>query len=159
MLIVIEGPDNSGKSTLAQYIYQWTGIPIQYSEGPEKYPGEIVERTMKYLSLSGNLIVDRHPCISQKIYGPFRGGSVIPTKLVDQFYSQDQLIIYCRGRGLADHVVKSHDTQSHLESVSVHHGEICSRYDAWAMKHAHLWYRVGDSKDRILTMVKGYVRG
>ena len=80
--IILEGPDGSGKSTLANIIAQRVPFTLHPGGGPEKYPGEIVERARQYLKLDRK-IFDRHPLISQPIYCQFRQGNTIPQELID----------------------------------------------------------------------------
>lgn len=158
MILILEGPDNSGKSTLAAHLSEALAIPITSSEGPEKYPGEINERLRRYHEDSRKLMIfDRHPAISQLIYGSFREGGAhgVDPDLVQQLYNRDPLIIYCHGRSLSGHVIKDHDSAAHRASVARYHEEICQQYDAWAAEKAHIHYRVGDSMERVLQLVKG----
>src|ERR1700759_2893092 len=71
MAIIIEGHDNSGKSTLAQKLASYIGLRIQESEGPPKSAEEINARVDGYELLRDTLFV-RHPVISNSIYGQFR---------------------------------------------------------------------------------------
>lgn len=158
MIIVIEGPDNAGKSTLARYISQRILWPIIYSEGPGKSEQEINDRVRRY-SLFDNVIFDRHPSISQTLYNRFRtGGPAIYAENILQFYESDPLFIFCQGRDLSTHQIKEHDTPDHLELVEKNHGDLCRLYDEWAVNHAHIWYRVGNSMERIANMVKGAMK-
>lgn len=157
MNIIIEGPDNSGKSTLARYIASHVPRPILFSEGPEKFPGEINDRIRRYERYR-NVIFDRHPCVSQPIYGKIRRNTEVEHELLLRFYDARPLFIYCRGRGLETHVVKDHDTPEHVEAVNRNHEWLCRQYDEWAVQHAHIWYRVGDSMERVLNLVRGYVK-
>lgn len=157
MNIVLEGPDNSGKSTLARYLNARTGRPIILSEGPEKHPGEINERIRRYEGFRG-VIFDRHPVVSQPIYGRFRSNTEVDRELVLRFYDSRPLFIYCRGRSLEGHVEKSHDTSEHMALVNLNHDAMCRHYDEWAKDHAHIWYRVGDSMERIVNLVLGAIR-
>jgi hypothetical protein len=157
MILVIEGPDNGGKSTLARHISEQLGWPIQPSEGPDKYPGEINERIRRYQSLE-RVIFDRHPCVSQPIYSKFRGNTPVDQSLLDQFYASKPLLVYCqlpRGRTLNGHVVKPHDSKEHLETVSANFDRIAAFYDAWAIEHATIIRRWSDPHDRILSMIWG----
>jgi predicted HAD superfamily Cof-like phosphohydrolase len=150
MNIVIEGPDNSGKSTLARSISSELGWPVKSSEGPEKYPGEINERLIRYLEMD-RVIFDRHPCVSQMIYHLFNKTNPVPSSTIKDFYASSPVIIYCPGMDLDDHTLKDdYDTDEHLEMIERNHSMICRFYDIWALKHAHIIYRKGDPISSII---------
>src|ERR1043166_7927791 len=67
-VIVIEGMDNSGKSTLARVIADHMGLAIQESEGPPRSADEINERVDRYSSMRDTHLFVRHPCVSNPIY-------------------------------------------------------------------------------------------
>lgn len=156
--LVFEGPDNSGKSTLVRYVASQITRPVVLSEGPDKYPGEMNERILRY-ERHRSVIFDRHPCVSQAIYSRFRGNTEVDADLMRRFYDSRPLFIYCRGRGLVDHVVKEgYDTDEHLKAITENDAAIRKLYDSWAATHAHIWYRVGDSMERVLFLVQGYIK-
>ena len=160
--IVLEGPDNGGKSTLARYLATRLHIPILHSGGPEKEPGEINNRVRTFLDMRQLHIFDRHACISQEIYRKIRNtnnGAVDPT-LIAEFYASRPLLIYCRplteelGKG---HIVKSdHDTEQHLVEIKDNYQRLLVMYDAWASQHVSLIYRIGDDYDNIAGFVWRY---
>lgn len=153
MAIIIEGIDNSGKSTLARIVAKRLGLLLVESEGPPKYAGEMNHRVERYRAMSRPLFV-RHPCVSQVIYGRLRGEeNSISTDLIREFYDQGHLFIYCDplGRGLQGHVVKDgHDSSAHLKAIEDEYGNLLAMYRDWAFHHAHIVYRIGDSMDRIV---------
>lgn len=152
-MIIIEGMDNSGKSTLARYIAERCGLRVQESEGPPRSPEEINERCRRYETLQNTLLV-RHPAVSNAIYGHFRPeGDPITADIREQFYGAGHLIIYCDpvDRDLDDgHVVKDHDTPEHLAMLRAQKAEILELYRGWAVRHAHIVYRIGDDMDRVV---------
>lgn len=166
MMIVVEGPDNAGKSTLINKLSGELGrsVMVMPGEGPEKYAGEINNRIRNYqrwLRYPGVVIFDRHPCISQPIYGLFRQNTQVEQELIDEFYAAQPFILYCRpayGVTLEGHVAKDHDTAEHLAAVDANKEKITELYDIWALSHAHLVYRIGDREDRILALIRGYAR-
>jgi predicted HAD superfamily Cof-like phosphohydrolase len=147
MIVVLEGVDACGKSTLARRLSAVLGWPIQSSEGPEKYPGEANDRIRRYLSLD-RTIFDRHPCISQQVYCQVNGTQSVDPALLRIFYASKPLLIYCQapaGRDLmAGHVEKAHDSPQHLQAIKAHAQRIQAHYECWALKHAHVLVRWGD---------------
>lgn len=167
MIIVVEGPDNSGKSTLIRHLEQELGLKVAWGEGPGRSDDEINERVRRYADLD-NVIFDRHPCVSQNIYNHFRvGGPQIDPQLIKEFYERDVLFIYCRGRmSLAEQVVKDYDREVvdaagtvHTDTVRDNHLSICATYDEWAVDHAHFVYRIGDGFDRVRSFVRSIMGG
>jgi GTPase SAR1 family protein len=114
MLIVIEGMDGTGKTTLAkklqekfpQFEYQ---KPVP-SEGPEGQTADYMINWMadrfKEIRSGANYIMDRINLVSEEIYGPIcRGGSrlgadsITNVRMIDlmsKFFSLHPIIIYCR---------------------------------------------------------------
>ena len=153
MNIILEGPDNSGKSTLAQYVAARTGRTIIASEGPEKWPGEINERIRRYEQHT-DVLFDRHPCVSQPIYGQIRKNTPVEPTLLERFYQRPALFIYCEGRGLEEHVLKEHDSPEHVTAVIEKHEWLCDQYLLWALEHSNLRYRVGNSIPDLLDKIE-----
>lgn len=154
MMIVLEGPDNSGKSTLAKRLGKMMGRSVIPSGGPAKSEEEIADRVRQYNARDPEKVIyDRHPCVSQEIYRQFHGGAPVDPELVAGFYSSQPLIIYCVGRSMTDHVVKDHDTDEHLAMLEEQHENICTTYDAWAIKHATYVYRIGDSLQPLISLL------
>lgn len=159
MQIVLEGPDNAGKSTLADYLAKKLGIPIQHSGGPSKFPGEVNSRTFEFNMRRGTYLYDRYPAISQNIYAAAfaDGRELVTEERVDEFYRAKPLIIYCKNIGgkVEDggHIASEHSTQAHADLVTRHFEVICDLYDAWAVERANIVYRIGDDMDRIASLV------
>lgn len=160
MNIILEGPDGSGKSTLASIIAQHVPLLLKSGEGPPKFPGEITERVFRYLRLD-NVLFDRHPCVSQLIYDQFReNGEGIPQDLVDAFYRQRNLFIFCDNkRSLEEsHVADNEqaDTPEHLSLILNHDQPIRRAYRDWAQAHDAMVYNIGDNLDEIIAACKEF---
>lgn len=157
MNIVLEGIDGTGKSTLAHHLKANLHCAVIPSEGPPKYPGEIDDRLKRYASYDG-LIFDRHPAVSQPIYGPMRDPyELLPTgHLVQSFYRSNPLIIYCDpGKKRHTHVRnEAVDTDEHLAQIEANYNQLLVAYRSWAINHAFLWYRIGDDVARVIIAVQ-----
>lgn len=162
-MIVVEGVDNSGKSTLIRALRvvlpDWH---VQGSEGPPKHQGEMDERVRRYLDTQPHtMIYDRHPCVSQPIYGMMRTHiDPIDPHLINIFYGLGPFFIYCDGgeRGMKHHIFNPEtDTPEHLEAVQENYNRLLDAYRQWAAKYAILSYRVGDSVSRITKIVEHLV--
>jgi hypothetical protein len=157
-MIVVEGVDNSGKSTLVRSLSSMLPtFQIQVSEGPPKFAGEMDQRVGKYMGYPKNIIFDRHPCVSQPIYGQMRSHKDdIAPELIKSFYEMKPLFIYCDplGRGLTTHVVKDDETPEHIAAVQSEYIRLLASYREWAINYATITYRIGDPMKRILKMVE-----
>lgn len=154
MAIIIEGHDNSGKSTLATRMADYMGLLVQESEGPPKSDDEINERVDRYEQLQGRLFV-RHPVVSNAIYGKFRpeGNPITPGRSMI-FYEGQHVLIYCDAQQAYEgHVVKAHDTERHLKLLDDNAAALLHEYRLWAAQHAHFVYRIGDDMDRLIAAV------
>lgn len=158
MAIIIEGMDNSGKSTLGAAMADYFKLLVQESEGPPLSDDEINNRVDRYEVLEDRLFV-RHPVISNEIYGSVRpeGNPITPGR-VALFYEARHTLIYCDAgqRGLGSHVKKAHDTEQHLEDITNHYNKLLYLYRQWAAEHAHFIYRIGDDMDQLISTVYYY---
>ena len=96
-MIIIEGPDNSGKSILAKHLSQSLKLKIWHSPGPNTK--EQLYDSMDFVMKQEELILDRVPCISEQIYGPvLRGKNLLQdTGLLEKLIEEkDPIFIYCR---------------------------------------------------------------
>lgn len=162
--IVLEGPDGSGKSTLAQYVmheltksYAMTWDTYQ-SPGPDKSEEQYTRRAEYCLSRT-QTVFDRHPVVSELIYGTARGKCFLTEPLSTKFYNQRPLIIYCAPIHGTAHTTKAHDTREHIDLITRRYDAICNMYRMWAQDYAQLMYRIGDDKERLLHMIKGAIDG
>lgn len=154
-MIVIEGMDNSGKSTLGEALASYLDMIVQESEGPPLSDEEINERVDKYEAMTGRIFV-RHPVISSAIYGKFRpeGNPITPGRTMI-FYESNPLLIYCDAgeRGFEGHVVKDHDTARHQQLLSDYQRDLLEEYRLWAAQHAHFVYRIGDDMNELISTI------
>lgn len=139
-LVIVEGCDGSGKTTLVQRAraeckrYFWAAQPSR----PPKTIEQILEGS-RWLAMALNfpsldVILDRHPYISEPIYGPIlRGVSVIPstarTPLLKSLIGQTERFIYCRPPRavITDNVTRTAKDQ--LAGVVLKHLLIVDAYD------------------------------
>jgi hypothetical protein len=154
-MIVIEGMDNSGKSTLGLGVAEYMGWAIQESEGPPRSDEEINERVDRYARLEQFIFV-RHPVSSNAIYGQVRSeGDPITLDRQLAFYDAKPILIYCDAgsRGLTSHVVKEHDTEKHLQDITENYNKLLALYRTWAAEHASFIYRIGDDMDLMIRQI------
>lgn len=168
-MIIIEGCDNSGKSTLAKQLSERLGITVHHSGGPPKDDNEIRSRhdfVVSSLAIRTKIIFDRVPCISDQVYGPIiRGYS--PLDEDDMAELNDHLdfpILYCRAptkilmEVVNDHETHGFDTVEHLLGVEQNALRIIQRYDEMVSMLPHITYDYTGSGstvtiDRLVTMI------
>lgn len=160
MRIIVEGPDNAGKSTLVRHLASALTIPVVPGEGPGKSYEEINDRVRRYASLD-NVIFDRHPCVSQLLYNQFRAGYGIEPELVGEFYLLPNFFIFCRGTGTLEGTkwrdvdqILDQSGARHEDTVKDHHLAISYAYENWALGHAHAIYRMGESYNQLTSIVQ-----
>ncbi len=145
MNVVLEGADGGGKSTLAATLADALGMRLQQGSGPPRGPGEVEARLREYNAMTGT-VFDRHPAVSQVVYGTIRNDSRSAEfdRLVSEFYLTPSLFIYCRSTTPEHHVVKPGENPAHIETLTKKYDLLVSMYDGWALGHARLIYRIGD---------------
>lgn len=96
-MIILEGPDNAGKTTLGEHLSQHLGLEFQHSGGPIRSREDFEERMAK-LHSGPAVVMDRFPAISEHVYG-----QIFKRPAVFDFNEQMQLalskgwaFIYCR---------------------------------------------------------------
>lgn len=140
MIVVLEGADNSGKSTLAQRLSKDLGIDVVHPGGPPKNIVEVITRCNEQsqvfqLSTDVDLIFDRITCISDLIYR----GRLEFDRVFGVFQSQLKLmknvvIIYCRPsderlRNFDDHVMQSYENEAVVQHAKDNVDRIIEEYD------------------------------
>lgn len=163
VMVVIEGMDNSGKSTLCRVLSEYLQMPVMESEGPPRSDEEINERCDKYEVFGDAFIYDRHPVSSNAIYGQVRpeGNPITPGRIA-LFYEAKPIFVYCDAgtRGLNAHVRKAHDTDKHIDDITNNYNKLLFLYRQWAAETAHFNYRIGDDPQALantLVFFKSYL--
>lgn len=164
--IIVEGLDNSGKSTLVKYLSEELGWDICQGQGPSRFIGDMTSR-VNALLLEDNRIFDRHPVVTNLIYdfGRMKMGMPIDPISVDlaaRFYKTRPLFIYCDPlyRRMEGHVFrKATDLPTHIHMVEECYDLLLVEYRRWAFEKADLFYRIGGSMTRIKQLIVGYLRG
>ena len=133
-MIILEGPDLGGKSTIANILVSVTGMRTHHFGGPPKSKEEITDRIK---SAPSKVIFDRHPCISEQVYGHMQNRTpVLDTEYMDKLIMvYDPLIFYCNP-GLSFlhskmHFLKSkaHKSQEHVDFVRQNYDANYRRYE------------------------------
>lgn len=139
MFCVVEGPDNSGKSTLASFLARELKTHLVHSGGPGKDKIEFMARVNRLTDYPSPVIFDRFPVISEHVYAPVIrntdtfDGTVHMHRL--RLMARNPIIIYCRPpmpilMDLKDHPVKSeHEDADHVARVVRNGLALVQRYD------------------------------
>jgi hypothetical protein len=159
-MIVIEGMDNSGKSTLAKFLAGELKMEVMESEGPPKSRDEINGRITRYLRTRNTIFV-RHPCVSNPIYDvvrPPEERGLVDLALIEEFYDYNPTFVYCdpQNRKMSGHQSKEYDTAEHLQLIDQHYTLLLACYRLWAVNKAHIIYRIRDDISRIRTWLYEY---
>lgn len=138
-MIVIEGMDGSGKTTLAKRLAKDLKIPYFHHGAPAVTLTEFRRKCMRSTVLFQRPIVqDRTPLISECIYGEFKPGEPFMLWGDSQHWIKTAMIvlIYCRP---AKHIHRPDEYESaeYIEWLKTNWSGIQARYDTYmAQMHA-----------------------
>jgi len=138
MIVVVEGPDNAGKTTLAMFLAKQLRAAYVKVERPKA--GVDLMRFQRILDVaepySGFVVADRHVAISEPIYGTIiRGGHQLPSADINWCLNQIDVIIYCRPA--VDKIASSISDRPQMEGVVENTRAIVRAYDEY-MLEVHL---------------------
>lgn len=160
-MIIIEGMDNTGKTTLVNHLLGKFDLDVRKGCGPQGDQLEWVKRELK--DPSERTIYDRFTLISEVIYGPIcRGKSGIPQPYADhlmhELLRRRPLFIFCTrlfpwdGReqmsGVIDHSSKLIDAYSN---------KIKEIQNYWSYPALFTYDPTLDGVDKISSLVKVYL--
>jgi predicted HAD superfamily Cof-like phosphohydrolase len=159
-ILVLEGPDAAGKSTLGRYLSDRLNLPLQHSGGTSKHSGEINERALNYIADTTPRLYDRHPCVSNNIYNSSLtrlDSDWVPRETIEAFYATKPIIVYCRPtQAIMEHAVSEYtSSQEHNAQVEANYSMLLKNYDMWALRHATFTYRIGDDQQTLLNALRG----
>lgn len=142
-MIILEGPDNAGKTTLAKKLASFLHMKVLHSGGP-CIQSEMTSRMTSILE-SRNTIWDRVPCISEPVYGPIiRNADIfMGTTWLDQLLVRDPFIIYCRTPTyimIRGHEFKPHEDEEHIREVKLNALKLIHAYDQMMGGIEHMRY-------------------
>lgn len=133
MLVILEGADGSGKTSLATRIRKDLDEYVLFlrSNGPPHRVGQLAN----VISLLANIpqvipvVCDRNPIISESVYGPILRGKCMHVLTIEQMarWFKPMMIIHCRPNyeALAAGVRR----EPQLEGVVDNHRHIVKAYD------------------------------
>lgn len=140
-IIIVEGCDGSGKTTLAMDLAKRMRAVFLKCERPQE--GVDLMRFDYLLQTatvySGVVVADRHVAISEPIYGMIcRGKHDLKEKEIEECLSRVSHIVYCRPS--SDQIKHSIGVHDHMEGVVDNLPKIIVAYDDFFLSK-HTWRR------------------
>lgn len=159
MAIILEGMDNSGKSTLAKKF----GLEVVHPGPRPRTWGE--EQTCmidQQRDARLPIVMDRVTCISSQVYKKKLFDKVYMEYLDPLVYTHNCVVIYCRPPAgvildMTRHEAKSYDTKEHLASVQKNARLYIESYDKLFKSTPHLVYNYITPNDSIIDMAMDMV--
>lgn len=139
-MIILEGCDSAGKSTLAKELQKRFRWPYRPAGGPPKSREEIRGRQAAIeavLTAKQHVIIDRVPVISDTVYGTVLRRPVLHFDQTDfdRFLALKKCVIYCRPPNqilmqvVNNHEVKPHETAEHVAAMQANARACIDAYD------------------------------
>lgn len=168
-MIIIEGPDNSGKSTLVRELAQrLQPCHVAHSSGPTRSVDEMFKKVRRFNHLYVNTksLVDRWPVISESVYGPvLREESMIAgSRFLDDLQRSRVPIIYCRPpmntlMSLENHQVRKEESSGHIEGVNRNQEKLVNAYDEFMVTMPNtIYYDWTTSDNNYLDFLAKYIK-
>ena len=175
LLVVVEGPDGSGKTALINKIIEKFPFlayqkPVP-SNGPEgqtgKYMIDWLNSRFSEIKSGANYIMDRINLVSEEIYGPIcRGVSMIYVDIravdtLSNFFGNKPIIIYCRPSKETIFENLNKDQSVQMAGVLENITEIIQAYDrffnVWESVGIDIWhydYMIDPGAEPIIEKIK-----
>lgn len=135
-LLVVEGADCMGKSTLIEDLRVWVGWEVFHTGGPKGSESALELSFRMVEGLERPAILDRVPFLSEIAYRPInQEGEEVPedqqAAFIERFARLDPVVIFCRRRVLPDVVVEErpHKPVQYWNRVRQGYPGIVDRYD------------------------------
>lgn len=165
-MIIVEGMDNTGKSTLVQQLVEQFDVEFRGSASELRGdPSKLIAWVDEELSRPTTKVpvYDRFPIISEEVYGVIlRGRSSIPERRYDGWAKRHKvLFIYCRP---PLSTIRNWGTREQMEGVKEFDKELIERYDKVIHRYRSKgWgvikydYTDSESYTRVLSLVGQYI--
>lgn len=95
-MIIVEGIDNSGKSSLINQLAEHFKLPYAHAHRSTALTQDSIHRWQNWASACPKtLILDRHPAISDLVYGPIIRGGTASTPELAQSARRNNFLVFC----------------------------------------------------------------
>lgn len=166
MRIILEGPDNAGKTTLAQRLADSCGPEVVRYFHPGGKPDSVqaeldcLEEQLDLLR-GGNVIIDRVTSISQRVYNSDPRNDLMRADYWSLMEQQNPVVIYCRPS--TDRLLRTQDftwregeSDEHKEKIITRQHEFVAAYDKLFQSIPCLSYDFDDAVHREMIYTKLY---
>lgn len=155
MRIILEGPDNAGKTSLANRWKHELGPRVEYFHpgGPPvdiDAEGACIEQQLEILANSQSIIMDRCTPISQHIYNYSIELASWRQHMWQRYWDLGVVVIYCRPT--IDHLLRTQDltwregeTEAHKQKIITGQHGYVQAYDGLMMAIPNVCYDWGDA--------------
>ena len=136
-MIIVEGYDGSGKTTVAEKIGDRFELPVYHAGGPPDGELGVMSCAARSLSRMGvRCVQDRVTQVSHSVYSMLRKpreSAIALSRITD--LKAARLLIYCRPQlptllsNVERHVTKAHDTDAHNQFVKASANALYYVYD------------------------------
>ena len=146
MAIIIEGPDNAGKTTLCNLLGTSLHMPIFHAGGPPSTNDTALRLCREQTDfLHNNTILDRITPISRQVYNNRYNDPEMVDHLKVMLKVPMCTLIYCRPPNerlmdMKNHEIKKHDTADHMANILEHHHNFIELYDRLMAGIPHIEY-------------------
>ena len=141
MKLILEGPDNAGKTTLAQRVVAALGDRVIYRHPggrPDDLQAELncMNEQLWLLTNQPNIVHDRVTCISQQVYNSdVQLNEMRNLALRDLMSIPGLVIVYCRPptdrlMAVEEFTWREGETEEHMQKIVRNQHKFIERYDA-----------------------------
>jgi hypothetical protein len=138
MAIVLEGPDNAGKTTLAQALQ--SAIPCHYVHAGGPPASSQVEldclAKQQALFLEPDAVLDRVTCVSQSVYNPSESMDPIRRHARAHMVHQGVLLVFCRPS--TDRLMRTNDFTWRVDEPDELKQKIVHNQQTFVMRYDHV---------------------
>lgn len=154
MRIILEGPDNAGKTTLANGIKHLLGPRVDYFH-PGGKPDDLdaesmcIEEQLEALDNNPAIIMDRCTPISQRVYNPDPQLEGWREHMWGRYVALDVTVIYCRPSTdkllrVQDLTWRADESEEHKQKIITNQHTFVERYDALMQRIPNVCYDYED---------------
>lgn len=138
MRLLLEGPDNAGKTTLAKFIHE--AVPNSFYYHPGARPDDMYQEMkcledQKHLFMHHNFIIqDRCTAISQRVYNPHVNLDIVRKSFMDEMLALGIVVIYARPNfdrlmRIEDFTWREGEDEEHKQKIIKNQATFIERYD------------------------------